>query len=196
MMASGAQAVSRPARPMSWMFCTGRGRGERDSDGLAIQSCARVADPSVDFVPENGWTPDPSWPPAPPDWQFWIDDGASAALQSAAEPPAVPHESWRERRAGRHVATEQAEQLAVWQAQQSVADELATAAGQVAKGGVELAGLLLKRGELGLWLTNAALVEPRIQQGHDSRTCSGAISRVTRGIAAAEPRSLGETVRS
>jgi hypothetical protein len=25
-------------------------------------------------MPTSGWTPDPSWPPAPPDWRWWLLD--------------------------------------------------------------------------------------------------------------------------
>ena len=34
-------------------------------------------------MPPDGWVPDPSWPPAPPGWEFWVED--PAALQSGPD---------------------------------------------------------------------------------------------------------------
>lgn len=39
------------------------------------------------FTPEPGWQPDSSWPPAPPEWQLWVDDGQPTAVPAA--PPAT-----------------------------------------------------------------------------------------------------------
>lgn len=49
----------------------------------------------ADFTPEPGWQPDPSWPPPPPGWQLWVDDGQPAASGGPApygmgQPPAHP----------------------------------------------------------------------------------------------------------
>lgn len=30
--------------------------------------------PAPDWLPDTGWAPDPAWPPAPPGWQFFIED--------------------------------------------------------------------------------------------------------------------------
>lgn len=49
-----------------------------------------------DFVPTAGWQPDPSWPPAPQGWTYWVEDGVSAApapvdaVPSYGTPPGSP----------------------------------------------------------------------------------------------------------
>jgi hypothetical protein len=49
--------------------------------------------PPDGWVPPDGWTPDPSWPAAPPDWAFWVPDGApeedSPAPKHHAHGPAI-----------------------------------------------------------------------------------------------------------
>lgn len=30
--------------------------------------------PPADWLPANGWKPDSGWPPAPPGWQFWVEE--------------------------------------------------------------------------------------------------------------------------
>lgn len=30
--------------------------------------------PPSDWIPDPGWQPDSSWPPAPPGWDFWVND--------------------------------------------------------------------------------------------------------------------------
>jgi hypothetical protein len=45
-------------------------------------------------VPPPHWQPDPSWPPAPPGWQIWVDDSAPDPAQARwddlSEPPSGP----------------------------------------------------------------------------------------------------------
>lgn len=36
------------------------------------------------FTPTTDWHPDPSWPPAPPGWVFWVDDAAAPAVDDPA----------------------------------------------------------------------------------------------------------------
>lgn len=40
----------------------------------------------ADFVPPQGWQPDPTWPPAPQGWNFWIEDSPVTQAPSAAVP--------------------------------------------------------------------------------------------------------------
>lgn len=50
-----------------------------------------------DFVPSADWKLDPSWPPAPEGWNYWVDDAAPAAPQQPAygtpAPDAQPYGS-------------------------------------------------------------------------------------------------------
>ncbi len=48
--------------------------------------------PEGDGVLPEGWTPDPSWPPAPAGWVFWIavNSPPSAPAPPTAPPPSVP----------------------------------------------------------------------------------------------------------
>ena len=41
-------------------------------------------------MPPNGWVPDPSWPPAPPGWQFWRPRSAGVPVPLATAAPRQP----------------------------------------------------------------------------------------------------------
>lgn len=49
------------------------------------------------FVPTSDWRPDPSWPPAPQGWSFWVDDGAPPANDTSLSfdptSPAAQHDA-------------------------------------------------------------------------------------------------------
>jgi hypothetical protein len=130
------------------------------------------------WVPPAGWVPDPSWPSAPDGWQFWVADGASNSA------PAVrpdEHPSWRERRADKHAERDHQQAVAVWQAQQDLADELAASA-RAADSGQSVDGLLVKKGEVALWAAPCALIEPRVQQGHYVGGYQGVSLHVAKGV--------------
>ena len=170
---------------------------EMSSMGSAIQPAPGWPPPPAVFVPEAGWAPDPTWPAAPAGWQFWVDDGQAPSrgvtadvhgIASSAAPllsPAsdAPRElSWRERRADRQAHVEHDREVAAWQAHQNLADEVAAAASRAAIGSATLPGLLLKPGEAGLWSTVAALIEPRVQQGHYIGGYSGVSLHIAKGV--------------
>jgi hypothetical protein len=46
--------------------------------------------PPPGWTPPAGWTPDPSLPPAPPGWQWWVPEVDSSASRSASAPVASP----------------------------------------------------------------------------------------------------------
>ncbi|MDP9093589.1 MAG: hypothetical protein M3N95_11820 [Actinomycetota bacterium] len=151
--------------------------------------------PPTGWVPPPGWAPDPTWPAPPPGWQFWIGDavpGEATRTVATGEPAvATPaqvqqvgpaHLSWHERRQERHAEHDHAVALAGWQAQQDLADELARAAHAAPTGGVSVPGLMLKRGEVGLWAAGAALIEPRVQQGHYVGGYSGVSLHIAKGV--------------
>lgn len=92
------------------------------------------------------------------------------------------HRSWRVRRQERHAAKEQTHEVAVWQADQDFADEVAAVARATHKGLTTLPGLLLKAGELPFWSATAALIEPRVQQGHFVGKSTGVSLHVAKGV--------------
>jgi len=54
---------------------------------------ARATVSRLGSVPPAGWTPDPTWPPAPDGWNFWIEDPALTnppAAGVAATPAGTP----------------------------------------------------------------------------------------------------------
>jgi hypothetical protein len=61
------------------------------------------------------------------------------------------HPSWRVRHQERHAAKEHTQEVAVWQADQDFADEVAAVARETQRGLTTLPGLLLKTGELPFW---------------------------------------------
>lgn len=46
--------------------------------------------PTPDWVPDAGWVPDPSWPPAPPGWEFFVDDEKAGVPGTRVAPDASP----------------------------------------------------------------------------------------------------------
>jgi hypothetical protein len=92
------------------------------------------------------------------------------------------HPSWRVRRQERHAAKEHTQEVAVWQADQDFADEVAAVARETQQGLTTLPGLLLKTGELPFWSVAAALIEPRVQQGHYVGKSTGVSLHVAKGV--------------
>lgn len=188
--------------------------------------------PPPGFVPANGWRPDPSWPPAPAGWTFWVWDADETSpppppyakpddhLRSdpvspdrptlpapevrdavpADDAPQAPdvqdraetagpvaenkrdYPSWRVRRQHRHAAKEQVKEVAAWAAEQALADEIAALAQEMQQGLITLPGLILQGGELPIWSTEAALIEPRVQQGHYVGGSTGVSLHVAKGV--------------
>ena len=93
----------------------------------------------------------------------------------------MEHASWRERRAEKHAERDHERAVALWQAQQDLADELAAAADAVNRGR-SVDGLLLKKGEVALWAAPCSLIEPRVQQGHYVGGYQGVSLHVAKGV--------------
>jgi hypothetical protein len=115
--------------------------------------------------------------------------GAGAATVQDRVPPAgavadsgQEHPSWRVRRQEKHAAKELIKEVAVWQADQDLADEVATLARATQQGLTTLPGLLLKAGDLPFWSAAAALIEPRVQQGHYVGKSTGVSLHVAKGV--------------
>jgi hypothetical protein len=92
------------------------------------------------------------------------------------------HPSWRVRRQKKHAVKERTQEVAVWQADQDFADEVAAVARATQQGLTTLPGLLLKTGELPFWSGTAALIEPRVQQGHFVGKSTGVSLHVAKGV--------------
>jgi hypothetical protein len=117
-------------------------------------------------VPPAGWQPDPSWPPAPHGWQFWVEDGASA-------PSSEPKKGFLAARREAKVHERYEHELAEWTEDD---DELASCI-EAAKSfdGFEpsaVSGFVLKAGERPfLLIRGAAHRTPR-----DARTLEGRVA--------------------
>lgn len=122
-------------------------------------------------------------PPPPPS-----EVPGTATAQSHVSPVGAITEtgsarpSWRVRRQEKHAAKERTQEIAVWQVDQDFADEVAAVARATQKGLTKLPGLLLKTGELPFWSGTAALIEPRVQQGHFVGKSTGVSLRVAKGV--------------
>jgi hypothetical protein len=104
------------------------------------------------------------------------------ASDDAVDKSGPEHPSWRVRRQEKHAAKEQVKEVASWQADQDLADEIATLARKMRQGLVTLPGLMLKGGEMPVWSTEAALIEPRVQQGHYVGKSTGVSLHVAKGV--------------
>ena len=122
-----------------------------------------MADATGGVGTPSGWQPDPSWPPAPPGWQFWVTDDAGTAVE-ASEPKkgflTTRHEAKARERYEHDLAewSEEDEQL------QSFLQAATTFDGFDPS---TASGFMLKPGEKPfLLISNAALIEPRATPGH------------------------------
>ena len=110
---------------------------------------------------------------------LWVADDAPTPV-ALAQP--MEHASWRERRAEKHAERDHERAVALWQAQQDLADELAAAADAVNRGR-SVDGLLLKKGEVALWAAPCSLIEPRVRkQGHYVGGYQGVSLHVAKGV--------------
>lgn len=123
------------------------------------------------------------WPPPTPSEmpdKATVQDRTTRV--SAVAEAGSEHPSWRVRRQERHAAKEHTQEVAVWQADQDFADEVAAVARETQQGLTTLPGLLLKTGELPFWSATAALIEPRVQQGHYVGKSTGVSLHVAKGV--------------
>lgn len=123
------------------------------------------------------------WPPPTPSEmpdKATVQDRTTRV--SAVAEAGSEHPSWRVRRRERHAAKEHTQEVAVWQADQDFADEVAAVARETQQGLTTLPGLLLKTGELPFWSATAALIEPRVQQGHYVGKSTGVSLHVAKGV--------------
>ncbi len=119
-------------------------------------------------------------------------ESRSAIVPTSAglESPAASHDAtaparvgWSERRAQKRQAKQEAAAEAAWLADQVLLDKLARAAqAATGPGGGADSGVILKAGEVALWMGQASLIEPRRQQGHYQGSYSGVSFRIAKGV--------------
>lgn len=163
---------SWPAAPAGWTFWI-----------WDATESAPPSPPPPSEMPGTAMVQDRVPPPPPPSEK---PDSATVQdlvpLVGAASESGSKHPSWRARRKQKHAAKEHSQEVAAWQADQDLADEVAAVAQATQEGLTTLPGLLLKAGELPIWCTAAALIEPRVQQGHFVGKSTGVSLHVAKGV--------------